>query len=274
MRQAVLATAGWIVLLSAAFACGKADNGEIEEGVRLVLQADMRNLPPGTDPDEAMDDLREVLERRLKAFDAHYEIDAAEANRLTVTVEDVTTDAARDLLARTARLEFRSPVRDDDGSIVCENPDGSTYDVPFAPAAFVQDATNNLRCMANPEGTSGVVQWEPAMATDSEGAERVLTGDYLRPSARVVGPPVSVAIEFTSEGGLLFEQITGELVGLPLAIFLDEDLIGAPTVQQAITGGQTTITGLTAEEVKTLAILLNAGALPVPVEVIREEAVP
>jgi preprotein translocase subunit SecD len=45
-------------------------------------------------------------------------------------------------------------------------------------------------------------------------------------------------------------------------------------VQQAITGGQTTITGLTAEEVKTLAILLNAGALPLPVEVIREEAVP
>src|SRR3989304_2307524 len=60
-------------------------------------------------------------------------------------------------------------------------------------------------------------------------ARRALTGSYLKPNADVVGPPTAVAIEFSGDGGLLFEQITGGLVGLPLGIFLDGELISAPT---------------------------------------------
>src|SRR3989304_817980 len=63
--------------------------------------------------------------------------------------------------------------------------------------------------------------------------------------------------EITREGSLRFEQITGELVGLPMGIFLDGEIIGAPTVQDQITGGQSVITGQETDEARTLAILLN-----------------
>ncbi|KKL10578.1 hypothetical protein LCGC14_2554440, partial [marine sediment metagenome] len=64
------------------------------------------------------------------------------------------------------------------------------------------------------------------------------------------------------------------LMALPLGIFLDEEMIGAPTVNQAITGGNSVITGLESEEARVLAIQLNAGALPAPLRVISIEEIP
>jgi len=271
MKRAVAALVG-CALLSVAVACG---NGNIEDGVRIVLQADLSDLPQGTDSDEAMDDVREVLERRLKAFNLDFEIDIDGADQLTVTVADVSPDEARDLVGKTAELEFRAPVTDDLGQIVCETPGAGTYAVAFQPGGFLEDKSNNaMTCPPNDEGKAGVVKWEPATGTDSEGDHRALNGSYLKPNASVIGPPTTVAIEFTTEGGLLFEQITGELVGLPLAIFLDDEMIGAPTVQQAITGGQASISGLGEDESRTLAIQLNAGALPVPLKAVSIEEIP
>jgi len=248
---------------------------DLKGGTYVLLEADTSRLPPGTDIGGALDGVKDVLERRVNAFGvSETEITREGPNRLAVQMPGIDPTRARELLGKTAQMEFRDPVRDDTGKIVCENPDGSTYAVGFQPGAFIEDsATNTMTCPAGLDGRAGVVKWEPAMGTDSQGAQRVLTGSYLRPNAAVTGPPVAVAIEFTSEGALLFEQITGGLVGLPLGIFLDEELIGAPTVQQQITGGQSTITGLALDQAKTLAIQLNAGALPVPMRAIQETAV-
>jgi preprotein translocase subunit SecD len=270
MKLAVAALVG-CALLSVAVACG---SGSIEAGVRVVLEADLSQLPEGADRAETMNDVREVLERRLKAFNLDFEIDIDGADQLTVTVADVSPDEARDLVGKTAELEFRAPVREDSATVVCENADGSTYAVAYLVGLFMDTETGTMACPPDEQGTAGVVKWEPATGTDSQGVRRVLTGSYLKPNASVIGPPTTVAIEFTGEGGLLFEQITGDLVGLPLAIFLDEELISAPTVQQQITGGSASIGGLTAEEAKTLAILLNAGALPVPVRAVSLEEIP
>jgi len=271
VNRAIAALIG-CALLSVAVACG---SGTIEAGARVVLEADLSQLPEGSNRAEIMNDVREILERRLKAFDADFDIDAGDTNQLTVTVADVSPDQARDLVGKTAQLEFRAPVRDDAGQIVCETPDGGTYAVAYQPGGLMTDTeTNTMTCPPDDQGTTGVVTWEPAVGKDSQGVERVLTGSYLRPNAKVIGPPVAVAIEFTGEGGLLFEQITGELVGLPLAIFLDDEMIGAPTVQQAITGGQASISGLEEEEARILAIQLNSGALPVPVKAVSLEEIP
>src|SRR3990172_2266297 len=248
---------------------------DLKGGTYVLLEADTSRLPAGTDINDALDGVKDVLERRVNAFGvSETEITREGPNRLAVQMPGIDPTRARELLGKTAQLEFRAPVRDETGQIVCESPDGSTYAVPFQAGGFIEDsATNTMTCPATPEGAAGVVKWEPATGTDSQGVQRVLTGSYLRPNAGVVGPPVAVAIEFTSEGGLLFEQITGGLVGLPLGIFLDEELIGAPTVQQQITGGSSTITGLALDEAKTLAIQLNAGALPVPMRAIQETEV-
>jgi preprotein translocase subunit SecD len=115
-------------------------------------------------------------------------------------------------------------------------------------------------------------QWVIAKATDSDGQERELTGKYLKPNAQVVlAPPNNepeVAFEWNSEGAILFEQITRRNLWKPLGIFLDDQLISAPTVQ-AVIKDKGVITGLELDEAKTLAIQLNSGAYPVPLRVVR-----
>jgi SecD/SecF fusion protein len=58
-----------------------------------------------------------------------------------------------------------------------------------------------------------------------------------------------------------------------MAIFLDEDLISAPTIRTRISGGSSVIEGLTADEGRTLSIQLNSGALPITLRVIQESTV-
>src|SRR3990172_5308489 len=248
---------------------------DLKGGTYVLLEADTSRLPPGTDIGGALDGVKDVLERRVNAFGiSETEITREGPNRLAVQMPGIDPTRARELLGKTAQLEFRAPVLDNSRNIVCETADGSTYAVAFQAGVFTEDkASNRMSCGPGPKGEAGFVKWEPATGTDSQGTTRVLTGSYLRPNARVVGPPVAVAIEFTGEGGLLFEQITGGLVGRPLGIFLDEELVGAPTVQQQITGGNSTITGPSLDESKTLAIQLNAGALPVPMKAIQETEV-
>lgn len=88
-----------------------------------------------------------------------------------------------------------------------------------------------------------------------------------------IGTP-SVALQFDDEGGKLFEKITTENVGKQIAIFLDGYPISAPVVNQPIAGGQAVISGsFTVEEARELARNLNAGALPVPIELISQQTI-
>ncbi len=83
-----------------------------------------------------------------------------------------------------------------------------------------------------------------------------------------------VSLQFDSEGAKMFEEITERNVGKPVAIFLDSYPISVPTVNEKITGGKAVITGkFTIQESKLLAQRLNAGALPVPIELINQQTV-
>ena len=84
----------------------------------------------------------------------------------------------------------------------------------------------------------------------------------------------AISLQFTDEGAKKFEEITGRNVGRELPIILDNQIISAPTVSEKIIGGNAQISGqFTIDEAKNLAIQLNAGALPVPVNLIQEETV-
>ncbi len=104
-----------------------------------------------------------------------------------------------------------------------------------------------------------------------------LTGADLA-SAQVVfdsqtGKP-AISIQFTKEGGDKFAKITERNIQKPLPIILDNEVLSAPIVQEKITGGSAQITGtFTVEEAKKLAIELNAGALPVPIQLVEERTV-
>lgn len=84
----------------------------------------------------------------------------------------------------------------------------------------------------------------------------------------------AVSLQFTKEGGDKFEVLTEKNIGKNLPIILDGGIISAPTVQSKITGGSAQIEGnFTVDEAKKLAIQLNAGALPIPVNLVEERTV-
>ena len=81
-------------------------------------------------------------------------------------------------------------------------------------------------------------------------------------------------IAFNNDGTDIFGKITAANVGKPLAIFLDNNLIEAPTVDEAITGGTAIITGnFTVDSAKTLVERFNAGALPAPIKLVNQQTV-
>ena len=104
-----------------------------------------------------------------------------------------------------------------------------------------------------------------------------LTGQHLVKSGVEFDQTSSkpqITLQFNDKGKELFGEITKRNLQKPLAIFLDEQLLSAPTVQTVITEGRAIITGeFTVKEAKNLSSLLNAGALPVPISVIEERTI-
>lgn len=80
----------------------------------------------------------------------------------------------------------------------------------------------------------------------------------------------AVEFQLTSKGAQLFGDLTTRLVGQPLGIFFDNTMISDPVVREPITGGSGQISGgFTLEKANELSNILNAGALPVDVEILE-----
>lgn len=104
----------------------------------------------------------------------------------------------------------------------------------------------------------------------------LLTGDNLEDASvnfdEYQRPQVSFKLD--AVGARIFGDITRENVGRYLAIVLDKDVISAPHIQTHIQGGSGVITGqFTVQEANDLALLMRAGALPAPLQVIEERTV-
>jgi len=117
---------------------------------------------------------------------------------------------------------------------------------------------------------TGVVTTTPLLVK----RQTLLTGDMMTDARVRIGGEFRtepyVALEFNSEGGRIFDRVTGENVNKRLAIILDDTVYSAPVVRERISGGRASITGgFSMDEAKDLAIVLRAGALPAPVTVIQ-----
>ncbi|MFQ5771206.1 MAG: protein translocase subunit SecD [bacterium] len=83
-----------------------------------------------------------------------------------------------------------------------------------------------------------------------------------------------VNMELTGEGAKIFSKVTGANVNKRLGIVLDGRVVSIPNITERIPSGRAQITGMAnVEEAQDLAIVLRAGALPAPVEVIEERTV-
>ena len=99
----------------------------------------------------------------------------------------------------------------------------------------------------------------------------IMTGEHLQGAQPNQSPIEGTIVEFTldNEGGRRFKSETGKHVGDYMAIVLDDRVMGRPPVIQSAIGtrGQITMGGKGLQEAQDLALVLRAGALPVPLRV-------
>lgn len=125
-------------------------------------------------------------------------------------------------------------------------------------------------------GKTAVLEFK-IISEQGEFIETGLTGEDLR-IARAEFDPQSgnaqINIEFKGEGIDKFTKITEENVGKQLATFLDENLLQAANINERIAGGKAVISGqFDIKEAQKTAIQLNAGALPLTIELIEQREV-
>ena len=104
-----------------------------------------------------------------------------------------------------------------------------------------------------------------------------LTGGVITDAQANIDPMTSspiVSMTMNSDGATQWARITGANVGKRIAIMLDGVVFSAPNVKGKIPGGRSQIEGMeNMEEAKLLEIVLKAGALPAPVDIIEERTV-
>ncbi|MEM1341972.1 MAG: protein translocase subunit SecD [Pseudomonadota bacterium] len=105
----------------------------------------------------------------------------------------------------------------------------------------------------------------------------VVTGEDLTDSQPGFDQQTSLPIvtfRFNSAGAQEFGRYTTANIGNPFAIVLDDEVISAPTIQSAITGGSGQISGnFTPESSNQLAILLRSGSLPAELTFLQEQTI-
>jgi SecD/SecF fusion protein len=106
-----------------------------------------------------------------------------------------------------------------------------------------------------------------------------LTGEVITDARAQIdqgglGASSVVTMQMNAEGAREWSRITGANVDKQIAIVLDNSVFSAPVVRQKIIGGNSQIDGMESlEEARLLEIVLKAGALPAPVEIIEERTV-
>jgi preprotein translocase subunit SecD len=110
----------------------------------------------------------------------------------------------------------------------------------------------------------------------------VVKGTNLKPPVNVFTNPlainprerVQVHLEFDREGARKFDDYARRHVGKHVAIWYDRECISAPVLESSYYGGRATITGIqSVEEANLLKVVLEAGALPVPVSVLWRQSI-
>jgi preprotein translocase subunit SecD len=171
--------------------------------------------------------------------------------RIVVQIPGLTDpERAKKIIGRTAALEFKLVDEDHsvDSAVSGDVPEGSYV-------AYMKDGK------------------QPILLRQ----QTVLSGsmiDDARVSIKASYNEPYVSISFNSEGARIFERVTGENIGKRLAILLDGKVYSAPVIRDAIGGGKAMIEGrFNDQEAKDLAIVLRAGALPAPVNILEERTV-
>jgi len=202
---------------------------DLAGGTELTYSADLSQVPVAQQGD-SMAALKEVIERRVNLFG--------------VSEPVVQTESAGGLNTQN-RLIVDLP---------------GVTDVQQAIAQIGQTPTLDFRLATTT--MIGTTTYQAFLSTGLTG--RFLSGATLEFNSTTNQP--YIGLQFNSQGATLFDTITKEHTGQILGIFLDNQPISEPVIDQEISGGQAQITGgFTVAQANDLVRNLNYGALPVPI---------
>lgn len=222
---------------------------DLSGGTHLVYKADVSQIE-SSEISSSMDSLRDVIERRINLFGVSEPIvqteeggvfGSTQEQRLIVELPGVTdVNEAIKKIGETPVLEFK---------------------------LLSKEGENQLKA-----NTSKGIEGISSMFLDTG-----LTGRMLKKASiqfdQNFNKPI-IGLKFNDEGAELFAKITKENVGSVLGIFLDGNLIEAPSIKEEITGGEAVITGdFTADQAKQIVRDLNYGALPMPISLLSTETI-
>ncbi|HZZ98750.1 MAG TPA: protein translocase subunit SecD [Candidatus Saccharimonadia bacterium] len=223
---------------------------DIQGGTRIVLQADMSGVDASR-RDEALDSARGVIARRVDLYGVSESVvQTSKLNgqyRIIAEMPGVTnTEQAIALIGSTAQLDFRE----------MGSPSATPAPVVKGKIASAAATPQNPFDVFKPTGLTG----------------KDLTRATVEFSQQT-GQPV-VSLQFNDAGKKKFADITTRNVGKPVGIFLDNQPITIPNVNEPILTGTAQISGsFSTDQAKELSIQLNAGALPVPITIVQQDTV-
>ena len=177
-------------------------------------------------------------------------------DRIVVQLPGVQDTAkAKDILGRTATLEIRMV----DDSAEARSAENSNGVVPFGTERFLER-----------NGQAVIVK-----------KQVILTGENLtdaQPGFDTQNQEAAVHLTLDAKGARIFKDVTRESVGKRMAILLFEkgkgEVVTAPVIRSEIGGGRVQISGrMTTVEANDTALLLRAGSLAAPMEIIEERTI-
>lgn len=220
---------------------------DLKGGVSITFSADVEEIPV-SERDNALESAKTVIERRVNLYGvSEPQVLTAKVNddyRIIVELPGLTdVEEAINLVGSTAKLSFWE----------------QDFDISL------EEATSS----AYPIGADQL-NLGPLKETD-------LTGSDLSSTAVIFGNQTGepqVQLRFNSQGSQKFGEISSRNVGKPVAIVLDNVVIQAPNINEAILTGDAVISGnFTQDSAKALSTQLNAGALPVSLSVLEQHLV-
>lgn len=220
---------------------------DLQGGTHLIYEANLSEIEE-KERQDSMEGIRDVIERRVNLFGVAEPLiqinRVKESYRLIVELPGVKDiHEAIDMIGETPYLEFKEELSQEEIDAILKLQEESEEEMPPI------DLFNST----------------------------LLTGRHLKKAQLEFDQTTytpQISLEFNDEGAELFGEITERNVGKRVAIYLDGYPISIPRVHEAIIGGRAQITGdFTLEEAKKLVQRLNAGALPVPINLISQQSI-
>jgi preprotein translocase subunit SecD len=250
---------------------------DLQGGMYMVLEPDYEEMNRRAGRELTTEEIRDAMRRVMEIL--RNRIDKFGVSEPTITTQgedrivvalpgSKDPDRARNVVMGRGLLEFkivdetttsnlRRDMFDDSGTLI------DTSLIPSGSQLKYLWAKNRYDVLVRERA---VVLYEEVLLDGSTIKRAQVASDQF-------GKP-EVTFELSSEGAREFARITEANVGKRLAIILDDKIMTMPVIRERIPGGQVRITGdFTMKEAQDQALVLRAGAFPVPLQIAEQRMV-